>query len=172
MKRLTAMILLVFLLLNLAACTQGNDLVCPVSYHYLRAPMADDQIFHGSADSVIAPEIREGDGYQNDLAHQIDIYLHGPLDDNFRSPFPVGTTLKTISVDGDHASVVLSRHFANHNGMELSLACACLTMTVMELTGAESVTISVDGFQLDGKASVTMDRSNMILTDSATPETE
>ena len=170
MKRLTAILLLVIIVLNLSACKAEHEPICPVSYHYLRAPLSDGEILHGSADSVIAPEIREGDGYQNDVSHLIEIYLLGPLDRNYRSPFPVGTALKSITVDGAHASVVLSRHFANHNGIDLSLACACLTITVMELTGVESVTISVDGFQLDGKTSITMDRSNMILTDSATPE--
>ena len=170
MKRLVAIILLLVLLPGMTACAPSKDLAYPVSYHYLRAPLPDGEIFHGSTDSVIASELREGDGYQNDLTHLIEIYLLGPLDPNFRSPFPVGTALKAFTVSGTQAFVVLSRHFANYNGMELSLACACLTLTVMELTGAESVTISVDGFQLDGNASITMDRSNMILTDTATPE--
>lgn len=172
MKRLTAIVLLLCLVLSLAACTGEKELTYPVAYHYLRVPANNSEIFHGSTDSVIAPEIREGNGHQEDLIHLLEIYLLGPLDHNFRSPFPVGTALKAFSVDNNHASVVLSRHFANYSGIDLSLACACLTMTVMDLTGVESVTISVDGFQLDGKASITMDRSNMILTDTATPATE
>ena len=172
MKRLIAITMLILTVLTMTACTRDTKPVYPVAYHYLRAPSDAGNIFHGSSDSVIAPEIREGGSYREDLEHLLDIYLLGPLDHSYRSPFPVGTALKSISLDGHHASVVLSRHFANYHGIDLTLACACLTMTVMDLTGAEAVTISVEGFQLDGKASITMDRSNMILTDAATPESE
>ena len=172
MKRLTAALLLILTVLSMTACAQDEEPVHPVAYHYLRAPLDNGEILHGSADSVIAPEIREGDGHQGDLSHLLDIYLLGPLDHDYRSPFPVGTALISITVDGVHASLVLSRQFANHNGIDLTLACACLTMTVMDLTGVETVTISADESQLDGKASITMDRSSMILTDTATPETE
>ena len=172
MKRLTAALLLILTILSMTACAQEKELVYPVAYHYLRAPLETGEIWHGDTDSVIAPEIREGDGHQEDLSYLLNIYLLGPLDRNYRSPFPVGTALESIVVDGTQATVVLSRQFANHNGIDLTLACACLTMTVMDLTGAESVTISADGSQLDGKSSITMDRSSMILTDTATPEAE
>ena len=172
MKRWIAVCLLFVLILSLAACSITEKIEYPVSYHYLRAPMANGEIHHGSEDSVIAPEIREGAPYQDNITLLLDLYLHGPLDKNFQTPFPVGTALRSLTVEGTHANVVLSRSFAKQSGIDLSLSCACLTLTVMDLTGAETVTISVQGEQLDGKDSITLDRSNLILTDTATPAAE
>ncbi len=172
MKRMIAIALLFLALPCLCACSQEKDLVYPISYHYLRAPLPNGQIEHGSADSLIGTEIREGDGYQQNPSLLLDVYLHGPLDRNFRTPFPVGTALRQLTVQDAKATVVLSQQFANLTGVDLSLACGCLTLTVMDLTGAESVTIISHGALLDGKESITMDRTNLILVDNTTPDAE
>lgn len=170
MKRLTAILLLILILPYLCACTR-EEMVYPVSYHYLRAPESNGEIFHGSADSVITPEIREGDGHQGDNTHFLEIYLLGPLDRDFRSPFPVGTALIDFDLEDSAATVLLSDHFGTLSGIDLTLACSCLTLTVMDLTGADTVTIMAEDALLDGKESVTIDRSNLFLTDDTVPET-
>ncbi len=170
MKRLTALLLLVFMLPCLFACAR-EEITYPVAYHYLRAPEPNGEIDHGSADSVIAPEIREGDGHQGDYNYFLDIYLLGPLDRDFRSPYPVGTSLKGFTWEDGAATVLLSDHFGSLSGIDLTLACGCLTLTVMDLTGADTVTITAEDTLLDGKESVTMDRGNLFLTDDTTPET-
>lgn len=170
MKRLTAILLLILMLPCLCACTR-EEMVYPVAYHYLRTPESNGEIYHGSADSVIAPEIREGDGHQGDNTYFLEIYLLGPLDREFRSPFPVGTALKGFTLEDGVATVLLSDHFGTLSGIDLTLACGCLTLTVMDLTGADTVTIMTKDTLLDGKESITMDRSNLFLTDDTTPET-
>ena len=172
MKRLIAIALLLLMLPGLWACAQEKELVYPIAYHYLRAPLPNGQIAHGSADSLIGTELREGDGYQQDPSWLLDLYLHGPLDRSYRTPFPVGTSLRQLIVEDSGATVVLSRQFAKLTGADLSLACGCLTLTVMDLTGAESVTILVEGALLDGKESITMDKTNLILVDNAIPDME
>ena len=47
---------------------------------------------------------------------------------------------------------------------EFSLACACLSMTCMELVNAEKVTI------VSGSRSLTLSRDNLLLNDTITPE--
>ena len=172
MKRLTAFLLLFLMLFSLCACSQEKEIVYPVTYHYLRSPLPGDEISHGAADSVIATDVRDGNGYQNDYTYLLDIYLLGPLDRNCRSPFPVGTNLKNLSLENGAATILLSDDFAELSGIDLTLACSCLTLTVMDMTGVESVTIRAEDSLLDGKESITMDASMLILVDHATPATE
>lgn len=170
MRKLTAILLLLCIAVSLNACTQQEKLTDPVAFHYLRAPLPNDELTHGSADSVIAAELREGADYRHDLELMLDIYLHGSLDKAYLSPYPVGTTLRQFSVEGAEASIILSHHFRALSGMDLTLACACLSLTIMDLTGAESVTISTEGSLPDGTNSITMTRDDLILIDTATPE--
>lgn len=172
MKRIAAFLLLLCVTLTMCACAQQEEFKDPVTFYYLRAPQLNGELAHGSTDSVIAPEVREGAEYRKDMNLMLDIYLHGSLDNAYLSPYPVGTTLRQITVEGTEATVVLSHHFASLSGMDLTLACACLSMTVMDLTGAESVTIRTEGTLPDGVESITMTREDLILIDTATPETD
>lgn len=171
MKRLRAVILLFLMLPCLLACAQEEEILYPVSFHYLRAPQPNGEVYHGAADSVIAPEVREGDGYQNDPVYLLELYLLGPLNRDYRSPYPVGTFLEAFSMENGVVQITLSDDFGELSGIDLTLACGCLTLTVLDLTGAESVTIRAEDTLLDGKESITMDRGTMILTDDTTAET-
>lgn len=171
MKRLTALILILFMIPGLWACGQKEEFVSPVNFYYLRAPLPNGEIHHGSADSVIVPEIREGDGHQANHADLLDIYLLGPLDEDCRSPYPVGTTLEEFTLENGVASIVLSDDFGELTGIDLSLACGCLTLTIMDMTGAESVSIQAESAMLDGKAAITMDRNTLVLIDNTPAET-
>ena len=172
MKRMIAFAAVFLVLAGLFGCRQQDPIAAPVSFHYLRVPQIDGGILHGAADSLIAPEVREGAGHQNDYTYLLDIYLLGPLDPQFRSPYPVGTYLADFSMDGKAAAVILTDDLAKLSGIDLSLACCCLTLTVMDMTGAESVTISAEDSLLDGKRSITMDRAALILIDGTIPETQ
>jgi len=170
MKRVIAVILVLLLLSGLCACAREKEFVYPIAYHYLRAPQPNGEIAHGSIDSLIGAEMREGDGYQDNLTLLLDVYLHGPLDKDFRSPFPVGTALRSLDVQDQTAAVMISSHLAALTGVDLSVACGCLALTVMDLTGATSVIITSENSMLDGKESVTMDRNNLVLIDNTNPE--
>ena len=170
MKRAIAVLLVLFMFTGLCACTQEKDIVYPIAYHYLRVPQANGEIAHGSADSLIGSEVREGDGYQDNLTLLLDVYLHGPLDKDFRSPFPVGTALRSLNLQDQTAAVMISSHLATLTGVDLTVACGCLALTVMDLTGASTVIITAENALLDGKESVTMDRNNLVLIDNTNPE--
>ena len=49
--------------------------------------------------------------------------------------------------------------------MDLTLACACITLTCLELPGVESVSISAQGSQLAGQQALTMSREDLLLED-------
>lgn len=171
MKRLSVLLLLFLMLPALCACAPEKEIDAPVSYHYLRAPQSNGEIHHGSADSVITAEIRESAGHEGDYAYLLEIYLLGPLDPDYRTPYPVGTFLEEFSLENGIADITLSDNFGELTGIDLTLACGCLTLTVMDLTGAETVIIRAEDAQLDGKESITMDRGSIILTDDTVAET-
>ena len=172
MKRFTAMLLLLCVLFSLSACAKQEELTAPVSFYYLRAPLLNGQISHGAVDSVIAAEIRESAGYEENFIHLLEIYLLGALDAQFRSPYPLGTFLVDFRLEDGNARVELTDDFAKLTGMDLSLACGCLTMTVLELTDAKSITIRAEGALMDGKDTLTFTRSSFVLFDDTVPETE
>lgn len=170
MKRTVCIVLLLCTLIGMTGCSQKQDHTAPISFYYLRTPLPDGEIIHGAADSVIAAETRESAGYESDYTHLIEMYLQGALDDQFRSPYPPGTLLVDFRLVNETVTVTLTDHFAKLTGMDLSLACGCLTMTVLEMTGATQITIFTEGALLDGKESLTFTRDSFVLFDDAVPE--
>ena len=107
MKRLMTAILLITMLLSLCACVQEEQMVAPVSYYYLRSPLPNGEVIHGSADSVILADIRESAGRENDYDYLLKIYLTGPQDARFQSPFPRNTFLMNFKLEDGTATLVL-----------------------------------------------------------------
>lgn len=171
MKRLICVVLVLCAVLCLPGCAQESNMAAPVRFYYLRATLPNDEVFHGASDSVILAEIRDGEGHLSDDWYLINQYLNGPVDFQYASPFPAGTALVDLIPEESAIHVVLSDDFAELKGMKLTLACSCLTMTVLELTGAEAVVIYTESEQLDGKDQITMDRESLILFDDTQLET-
>lgn len=165
MKRLICILLCLFLIVMSSACAQQqSEFTDPVAFYYLRV-QDPDSIHHGSIDSIIAPDIREGHDLRGNTELLLQRYLSGPVSDTCRSPFPVGTYLVQYEMDGTTLSVTLSDHVARLTGMDLTLACACMTRTLLDLTDANAVRIQAETLYLDGKASITMNQSILVLLD-------
>lgn len=165
MKRFLCIILCLLLLLSMTACGhKKEEFTDPVHYYYLRV-QSQDNIHHGSDDSVMLPEVREGHGLLEDTGRLLENYLAGPVSETCRSPFPAGTVLVGWEMDGTTLCVTLSDQAAELTGIDLTLACACLARTFMELTGAGAVRIRAESLELDGKVSITMNQSILVLLD-------
>lgn len=172
MKRFICIVLCFVMVFCLFACTQQQEkFVKPISFYYLRVQLPD-QIHHGAADSVISPEIREGQLISKDIKMLLDYYLAGPITADYDSPFPQGTTLVEWHTEGATLCVTLSDEAAELTGIELTLACACLTKTFLELREFEAVRIQAESLPLDGKASITMDDTSLLLLDTTMIDTE
>ena len=74
--------------------------------------------------------------------------LDEPKDDALCSPFPSGTSLQKLSVARGRASVDLSAQYGKLSGIDLSIADACLTLTLTQLRGVYAVRITADGREL------------------------
>lgn len=155
MKRILCLLLCACLLLGGCAASQGMRE--PVTFYYLRTDYR-----YGTADGVIAGESRESSGHSGDLTYLISMYLMGPSSEELVSPLPQGTTLLDIIQEENTVTLALSDVGKSVTELEYSLACACLAMTVMGISGGDSVTIQ------SGDRSVTITGDNLTIYDSST----
>ena len=166
MKKLLCIFLSILLVLPLISCsTHKIDIQDPINFYYRKT-----QMDYGAAASVLGKEVRDSNGNRNNYSYLIYLYLQGPTNYAFYSPFPKDTSLVSIDLREDTAYVLLSPHMAQLTDLQLSIACACMTMTVCEMTGAENVCISAVNSTLDGNPSITMSLKNILLLDDSNIE--
>lgn len=151
MKRTICLILVLSCLLLLAACSNKKSAKDPVNFYY-----CTPETEFGTQDSLIISQIRDAHGHSRDYHYLISQYLNGPTTYDCISPFPGGTTLEELDVDNSKARIVLSPHITTLSGSELMLACACITKTVLEMTGVHTVQISTSKGRLNGQDSITL----------------
>lgn len=159
--------LLVILCLPLWGCQEEETpLLDPFNGYYRRA-----ELFHGSTDSVVAPLPIEGVGLKNDPMMLLNVYLTMETDPYYAPTFPEGTEILIMELEDGTADILLSSAISQLTGLDLTIACACLTKTVIELTGVDSVIIRARGTTLDGASYITMDLSSIYFLDDYVPET-
>jgi len=160
-------ILLIILFICMCGCTRHDvEMIQPVNFYYCNDPIT----FNGIND-VIAPEVRESANY-DDIIRLINLYLDGPITDGYSSPFPPSVTVRSLKENNKTLNITLSSEFANLTGIELTLACTCLSATLFELTDAKSIAISADGVLLDESETVIVIRDTMVFSDSYNQLTE
>lgn len=160
--RITALVMGAILLVCMFGCTAKQQFQVPVNFYY---PISSESF--GKSDSYIAAEAREAYGHAEDTAYLIRTYLNGPVSNEFRSPFPAGVTLLSTEQTGNTFKLTLSQEFFSLTGMNLSIACASLAKTCMELTGAEIIQICEENAAPDGHGCITLDASQILLTDQS-----
>lgn len=152
MKRYFAMFLLIPLLLT--GC--GNRLKEPVTFYYIRSGYAADM------SSVLGSEQREASGHREDLSYLMALYLMGPADEELQSPIPSGVSIVSAEQKNNSIIVHLSESSDSMTDAQYTLACSCLTLTCLEITDAEYVTIN------SGDRSLTLRADSLLLQDLTT----
>lgn len=168
MKRIIGWMLTLLLVAVLFGCQFPNSKTKDsVSFYYQRS---GGNYVYGSEDAIIAPESREISGSRDNLRYLLTLYFHGPLDSALVSPFPSGTALADLQVEETSLTITLNSHFAQLEGINLTIACTCLARTCFDLTDAEAVEIKASPANGGAAVSVTITRDNVLLVDSI-PET-
>lgn len=162
MKRLLSIILPIVLLYFCVGCN-GEDIRSPINFYYCANP-----VHYNDPQGVISPELRDRSGYQDDLSGLLSLYLQGPLSEGYASPFPQDVQIERISSTGSVTEIQFSKKFSDLTGHKLTLACVCVTMTVMELVPTQAVRIQVAGTQLDGSDYIEMTSQDLIFIDDYT----
>ena len=159
MKKCCALLLCCMMILTLCGCGSSDS---DILFYYTRREFS-----YGTQDGVIASEIREAPGHEDDLTYLLTMYLEGPLDQKLSSPFPKGTALEGFTYSDATMYVTLNEAFAQLESMDHTIASACVAYTCFNLTSAESVVIKCNSEEY-GNRSITLSRDDMILFDDST----
>lgn len=150
MKRVIGVLLLCLMLCGCGAYESGD----PVSFYYVRKTYA-----YYEEEPVMVGESRDIAGHRQDLEYLMSLYLMGPADEGMACPFPKRTQLLKLEAADDALTIELSDTARTLPDSAFSLACACISRTAMELSGAESVTV------VSGTRSLVTRQDSLMLTD-------
>ena len=161
MKKLLC-ILLALCMLPLFGCAQPEDPIeNPVFFYYRQKTLTYD-----NEDSVITKELRDAGDRKDDISYLLGQYLQGPESQTLMQTFPQGSRV-SFQVQENTVVIFVNHKFAALTGIDLTLACACLTLTLCELTGTEHALFQAQDILLDGNQNIYMSRSNILLLDSS-----
>lgn len=163
MKRFLSFLLLIAVFLTFSACQQKpEEPEYTVTVYYKSAA-----ITYGTANGVIAPYSLDATDHENDIRYLLNAYFSVPRSDQYDATFPPNTQLVNLELDGLTAKIILNDEFAKLTGLNLSLACACVTQTVISLTGCREVIISTLNAKLDGQNFITLSSDSYLLLDQS-----
>lgn len=160
MKKAMVFLLLFVIVLSHCACLFPTTDPHAVTFYYVK----DNEKFDGISD-IIVPFYPITEIPIDNYTELLKLYFNGPTNYSCYSPFPAGTTLEDLYITRSKAKLTLSPHFATISDVELTIACACLTRTVIGMTGVNSVQILVNGAQLCGEDSLTFNRNSFTYYD-------
>ena len=170
MKRTVALLMLMLMLSGCAI--SGSKIKDPITFHYLHV-QSDDQAYDAYfAEGIMGTETREAAGRRDDLNYLLTVYFRGPLDPELASPFPMGCRILEILQQDGLLTLQLNPILAEMSDMEITVACACLAQTCMDLTDADAV--QIESRNLEGKLlfSRTFTQDNLFLNDNYTQPVE
>jgi hypothetical protein len=135
MKKQIIVLLIFSLLLCSTGCGAENE--DHPRFYYLRT---QEEIIYGDPQGLVAPVTREISRDTN-LDVILQLYLDGTGEEGWRNPIPRGTHLLSTLIREDQLDIVLSHEFSTLDGIQLTLAGACLAATCYDLTGMERIHI-------------------------------
>ena len=152
--------LLILSLLIIPGCAKESPEET-LSFYYCRKEFA-----YGTETGIIVPEQRSLPGHEDDLEYLLHMYVEGPLDDSLVSPFPKGTLLQGFTYSDATLYVTLNEPFAQLDGIDHTIAAACIAYTGFDLTPAEKVVIKCNS-QRYGNKSITLYRDSVLFRDDS-----
>lgn len=159
MRKCLCLILALFILTGLMGCADNDAVInTPVNFYYrtLTSTYADSH-------KVVDYETREADPHSEDIVQLLNTYLKGPESPELNNPFPDGTTVVSLIQSGQNVDISLSSHFSRLSGIDLTVACACISLTIFDYTDCEQVTIRVSNAVLDQRDFITMTQDDLII---------
>ena len=165
---------LLCILLILALCLPGcalkkNRMQEPVTFYYLHKHETEDQYDTFFTSGAIGSEMREAANHRDNLPYLLALYLLGPTSEELDLPFPTGTKLQKIHMENKSLTLTIRTVSTLQNDMELTIACACLAKTSMELVDVDTVTIEFLDSDAHFLFTRTFNANNLVLEDSYIP---
>lgn len=156
MKRIIAAILVLLIAASTAGCSDGAE-SATANFYYRSA----DPEYHTNT-SVIQSESRRLSVPLSDLNSILQLYLAGPDSPHLVSPFPEGTKLINVQAGKDITEVVLSDEIASVSGVDLMIACACLSTTLLEISQSDTIQIRAETLSLGAQDYIEMDSQSIL----------
>lgn len=160
MKQFLSILLVASLLMACCGCGQADSVLQePVNFYYRTDPA-------NYTSQTITPEKRESAGYEDDMTKLLQLYVKGPVTDGFVNPFPKNVEVKGVSVNSNTVYLLLSEEFAELSHINMTSACACLTLTVLELTQRNRLVITARDDAGNIIYTASMSKDQILLSDS------
>ena len=105
----------------------------------------------------------------------VDALLSPPETQGLASPFPEGVRLLSWEVEEGRLHLDLSEQYGGLSGVDLTVADACLTLTLCQVEGVESVYVTVEGSEIPYRPIQRLTLNDVLLStgqESPPPQTE
>ncbi len=102
----------------------------------------------------------------NQVEEMMALLLAGPTSEKLVSPFPDGVTLKNWSLEDGVLKLNLSEQYNRLAGIGLTIADYCITLTMCQIPGINTVIISVEGELISFRDHQTLRASDVLLSAS------
>ena len=160
-QRILLVIFILARLISVVACTVPiRDMNAPAKFYY-----ALDEVKYHNSEGMIKAEIRETALINADLKVLLNAYLAGPTSEEFRNPFPAGTQIIDATTEDDCIKILINDGLSSLSDIDLTVACACLSSTAMDYTGAASACILSENASLGSRESIRMTKEQLIFSD-------
>lgn len=135
-KSLLCLLLVTALLL--CGCGMNYDNTsCAFYYPY-------ESINYSQQDGVIGSHTELIPSGRRDYKSILNRYIQGPTTNGFINPFPAGSAVISVTLDGNNATITINSRLAALKEIELSIACACLVNTVFSLIPVQTVILQAE----------------------------
>lgn len=145
MKRLLSLLLALAMLLSLFGCALKEETVTE-GLHLYGVNAAENRLGGDVITSTVVPWSELPEGREEQATAVIERLLTSTED--YLSPLPSGTMLRSVTLSGSTAYVDLSAAYYQLSDIALTIADYCITLSLTQLTGIYAVRITVEGREL------------------------
>lgn len=161
-KMIAAALALVLLAGCTAAIAQRPQYINPIDFYYCRK----DAVY-GSETGALDYETTELGRNDMTVEEILALYFRGPISNTLRSPFPQGLACTGAELDGGVLTLHMNEVYSTLSGVELSLASACLTMTLTQIAFVDSVRVETPSALLSAQSGQTLSTERFVLFDAS-----
>ena len=159
--RKSLLCLLLTTALLLSSCGKNyDDTSCAFYYPY-------EQTHYSQQDGVIGSHTESIPNGRSDYKSTLNRYLQGITPNGFINPFPAGSAVINVTLDGNKAIITINSRLAALKDIELSIACACLVNTVFSLIPVQTVILQAESTFSDSSIYKVYSKESFLTGDNA-----
>ena len=158
MKRIFATILLLSVGLSMIGCSFTDlNRNKNVKFYY-----QSNSLSYQTSSSILTPEVRDRTLYADDVA-LLNYYFKGPESEDCINPFPTEVRTTKITTSQDSVNIYMNDRFSDIKGLNFTVACSCLSKTLMELYQRDKVKIFAARNFSDGSLYIEITQDRLLL---------